>query len=441
MEHGFRQASIIPIYLKNILLLLENIIEKMNIHLLQENFKISLKSIISNKMRSILTILIIALGITALVGILTAIDAIKGSISDSFERMGANSFTIERRGLRVRMNGKQSRLKNFSQITFKQAEAFKEEFDFPAIVSVSITGTGIATVKYKTNKTNPNIRVLGGDENYLNTAGYNLTSGRNFNYTEIRQAKHLAIIGSEIAKKLFKKTSAINKVIAIGNGKYKVIGVLEKKGSAMGMNQDAVCILPVNNVRQYFSRPRMSFKINVQPQTNINIDMSIGEAEARFRQIRKLNVKDENDFYINKSDNLAQLLLENIKYVSSAAIIIGIITLLGAAIGLMNIMLVAVSERTREIGIRKAIGANSKIIKQQFLFESILIGQLGGLAGIIFGILIGNIVSSLVGSPFIIPWLWILGGVILCLGVSLASGIFPAIKASKLDPIIALHYE
>ena len=399
----------------------------MNIHLLQENFKISWKSIISNKMRSILTILIIALGITALVGILTAIDAIKGSISDSFERMGANSFTIERRGLRVRMNGKQSRLKNFSQITYKQAEAF--------------TGTSIATVKYKTNKTNPNIRVLGGDENYLNTAGYNLASGRNFNYTEIRQAKHLAIIGSDIAKKLFKKTSPINKVITIGNGKYKVIGVLEKKGSAMGMNQDAICILPVNNVRQYFSRPRMSFKINVQPQSNINIDMAIGEAEAIFRQIRRLNVKDESDFYINKSDNLAQLLLENIKYVSSAAIIIGIITLLGAAIGLMNIMLVAVSERTREIGIRKAIGANSKIIKQQFLFESILIGQLGGLAGIILGILIGNVVSSLVGSPFIIPWLWILGGVVLCLGVSLASGIFPAVKASKLDPIIALHYE
>ncbi len=413
----------------------------MNKSLLKENIKISWQSIRSNKMRTFLTILIIAIGIMALVGILTAIDAIKGSISSSFERMGANSFTIERRGLMVRVNGKQSRLKNFSQITYKQAEEFKENFEFPAVVSVSVVGTGIATVKYKNEKTNPNVRILGSDENYLTTGGYELANGRNFTQAEIHNAKHVAIIGSAIANKLFKKSDPINKIIAIGNGKYKVIGVLDKKGSSMGMNQDQICILPVSNVRQYFSLPRMSFKINVQPQAQIDIDLAIGEAEAVFRQIRHLNIRDESDFYINKSDNLAQLLLENIKYVTSAAVIIGIITLLGAAIGLMNIMLVAVSERTREIGIRKAIGANSKIIKQQFLFESILIGQLGGIAGIILGILIGNLVAQLVGSPFIIPWLWILVGVVLCLGVSIASGLFPAIKASKLDPIIALHYE
>jgi len=171
------------------------------------------------------------------------------------------------------------------------------------------------------------------------------------------------------------------------------------------------------------------------------LETAVGEAEGLFRIIRGLKSTDESDFNITKSDNLANMLLENIKFITLAATIIGIITLFGAAIGLMNIMLVAVSERTREIGIRKAIGATSSVIKQQFLFESILIGQLGGFLGIILGIVIGNLVAMGIGSPFIIPWIWIIGGVVICFIVGLASGMLPAIKASKLDPIEALRYE
>jgi len=167
----------------------------------------------------------------------------------------------------------------------------------------------------------------------------------------------------------------------------------------------------------------------------------VGEAEGVFRIVRDLDPVDETDFNITQSDSLANMLIENLKFIAIAAMIIGIITLFGAAVGLMNIILVSVTERTREIGIRKAIGAKAKTIKQQFLFEAIVIGQLGGILGIIFGILIGNLVSMIIGSAFIIPWIWILLGVLLCLIVGIVSGYFPAQKASQLDPIIALRYE
>ena len=310
------------------------------------------------------------------------------------------------------------------------------------MVSLSVFGSGIATVKYESEKTDPNITVIGGDENWVTTGGHEVEIGRNFTEQDILNNMHVAIIGSQLASKLFdKKTSPLDKIISIGNGKYKVIGVLKEKGSSMGFNQDKMALLPVSNVRQYFSQPNMSFQIRVMPPDATLLETAVGEAEGLFRIIRGLKSTDESDFNITKSDNLANMLLENIKFITLAATIIGIITLFGAAIGLMNIMLVAVSERTREIGIRKAIGATSSVIKQQFLFESILIGQLGGFLGIILGIVIGNLVAMGIGSPFIIPWIWIIGGVVICFIVGLASGMLPAIKASKLDPIEALRYE
>ncbi|MFN8254227.1 MAG: ABC transporter permease [Bacteroidales bacterium] len=410
--------------------------------LLRENLRISIDSIKSNLLRSILTILIIAVGIMALVGILTAIDAIKYSISTEFLRMGANTFSIESREMQFHFGGERRRTKNFSNITFRQAQRFKKEFNFPAISSIAVWGTGNTTVKYESVKTDPNVAVKGVDENFLLTGGYEIEKGRSFTEQEILNSRSLAIIGSEIESKLFKKqVDPINKIITIGGTRYRIIGVLKSKGSAMGFSDDRACMLPVTNVRQYFSRPNMSFRISVMPLDPKLLDVAIGEAEGHFRIIRRLAATDETDFTLNKSDNLAQMLLENLKYVTIAATIIGIITLIGAAIGLMNIMLVSVAERTREIGTRKAIGAKSAIIKQQFLFEAILIGQLGGILGIVLGIGMGNLVALSIGTSFIVPWIWIIGGVLLCAGVSLASGIIPAIKASKLDPIEALRYE
>lgn len=410
--------------------------------LIIENFRISLNSIRSHLLRTILTILIISFGIMALVGILTATDSIKYSLTKNFSMMGSSTFTIRNRTLQIHMGDGPNKEKLFEAISYKQASEFKEKFIFPGYTSVFVGATGIATVKFKSNKTNPNVRVMGTDENYLFTSGDEIDKGRAFTVDEVNNGNNVCIIGSEVVKNIFKnKEDPVGQVISIGPGKYKVVGVLKEKGSSIGFSGDRSCYIPISNVRSRFSRPNMSFSINVMAKNQEQMDACIGEATGLFRTIREDPAGSDNTFEITKSDNIAKMLIENLKYVTLAATIIGVITLFGAAIGLMNIMLVSVTERTREIGIRKAIGATRRVIRNQFLVEAIVIGQLGGLLGIFLGIMIGNVLSLVIGSAFIVPWEWIFGGVFLCFVVALASGIIPAQKASTLDPIESLRYE
>jgi len=407
-----------------------------------ENLKIALQSIRSNLLRTVLTVLIIAVGITALVGILTAIDSIKNSITKEFTFMGANTFTISSRGMHIQVGNKRYRSKNYSYISYYQAKEFKEQYLFPSAVSISTFATSTGTIKYESQKTNPNISVQGVDENYLFTSGNEIKLGRNFTEEEVTSGRNVVIVGDGVLKKIFKNgENPMQKMISIGGGKYRVIGVLEAKGRGFGSGGDQLCLLPYTNVRSYFSRPQMNFSVQIKVTNAEMIDPAIGEAEGTFRIIRNLNPTDESDFNVEKSDNLVNILLGNIQNITLVATIIGLITLFGAAVGLMNIMLVSVTERTREIGIRKAMGATSVIVKQQFLMESIVIGQMGGIVGITFGILAGNGVAMLIGTPFFVPWIWIIVGVILCFIVGILSGYYPAQKASKLDPIESLRFE
>lgn len=406
-----------------------------------ENIRLSLDSIRSNKLRTFLTALIIAIGLTALVGILTSIDAIKASLNQTFSSMGSNSFTIRNRGMGIRIGGAGQRPKRFKQITYHEATDFKARFNFPAIVSVNTFSSFAATAKYGNEKTNPNINVLGADDNYILTGGYKLASGRNFSQAELEFGTSVVMIGNEIKTKLFKDADPINKIISIGSNKYKVIGLFQEKGSSSGFGGDRTAVIPLLRAKQTMTISNPSYTISVMVDQPQQMEPAIGEATATFRKVRRLNAQKENNFETTKSDAIAQTLLENLKYVRIGGITIGAITLIGAAIALMNIMIVSVTERTREIGLRKAIGAKPFVIRRQFLIEAIVICLIGGITGVILGITIGNILSRIMGGAFIMPWMWTILGLVLCVGVGLISGLYPAIKASKLDPVEALRYE
>lgn len=409
--------------------------------LVNENIKIAISSIRGNKLRAFLTMLIIFFGITALVGISSAIDAMKGSINSNFTSMGANSFTIRNRDTNLKIGRHGKRSKKYEAITYKEAVRFKNEFNFPVTTAVSTMANFAARVKFESEKTNPNIQVFGGDENYLATSGYELEKGRNFSVQEIMSGSHTVIIGKDVEFDLFKgKQQALNKVIAI-SGKYKVIGVLKSKGNSMGFGGDKVCIIPLTTARQYFARPDMSFTISVLADNPQLYNLAINEATGLFRQIRRVPLGQDDDFEITRADSLANMLIGLTSKASMGAIVIGIITLLGASIGLMNIMLVSVTERTREIGVRKALGATQETIKNQFLIESIVICVMGGIFGIIMGIIIANLISFQLSSDFFIPWTWIIVGFVVCILVGLISGYIPAKRASKLDPIESLRFE
>lgn len=408
--------------------------------MVRENIKIAVTSIKSHKLRAILTMLIIAFGIMALVGILTAIESIKGSISANFQMMGSNTFTITNRQSFVIGAGGHN-AKHYSNISYDEAKDFSERFSFPAITSLNAWAYGAATLKYRTEKTNPNIGILGIDNNYLKTSGMELQKGRDFTPHEMIFGSNAMIIGSEVASKLFKNEDPIGKIISLNANKYRVVGVLKSKGSSMGFGGDRNCFISLTHLRQKYYRPNMNFTINVMVSGQELLDAAVDEGTGMFRVIRKLKPQEDDNFSITKSDTISQMLIENLKYVTLAAIIIALITLLGASVGLMNIMLVAVSERTREIGVRKALGATNTTIKNQFLVESVFITELGGFLGIILGISLGNLVSSFTGGSFAIPWFWIFVSLVVSLVVGLVSGIYPAIKAARLSPIESLRFE
>jgi putative ABC transport system permease protein len=407
---------------------------------LKENIAIALQSIAGNRLRTSLTSLIIAIGIMALVGILTAIGGIEQYTNDAFADLGANTFTLQNRGEGLNFGGGGHR-KVYPTITYAQASRFKSLFSLPAVIAINLDVTGTAVAKYSNLKTNPNISVTGSDENYLATGGRKLGFGRNFSSSELQHGENVVMIGNEIKKRLFKNEDPINKFIFIGNFKFRVVGVFASKGSSAGFGGDKFCIIPVLKAKQMDTLKNISFTVTVKASSPNTLDATVGEATSLFRNVRGLDIHKADNFEISRSDSIQKELSGQIAGMTAGGAVIGVITLLGAAIGLMNIMLVSVTERTREIGVRKAIGATPTVIRNQFLIEAIVICIIGGIGGIILGIAIGNLIAVQISGTFVIPWIPLFAAICLCTLIGLVSGYYPAKKASKLDPVEALRYE
>ncbi len=420
-------------------------------------FSLAFRTVRSNKLRTGLTISIIAFGIMALVGIITAIKAMNQKFTESFSTMGANAFTIRFKERNIHFGGdnnntelklskkgkKKEKTSNLGKIITKdEAELFVKRFDFPGTKSISIFGNRNNIASSGSRKTSPNVMVFGGDDNYLLLNGFSIQIGRNLNRMDVQTGRNVCLLGYDVAKKLFREgiERAVNAVIRINDIPYRVLGVMESRGSTFGFSRDNVIITTYFNVDRNFPSGS-SFIIGVMTPDIRKVDDAMGEAEGLFRAVRKLNTTEEDNFVLDRSDSIAEKAMNSLRFLTVSATVIGLITLIGAAIGLMNIMLVAVSERTREVGLIKAIGGKSKMVSRQFLLEAIIISVLGALFGIVLGVMVGNLFSMVLKTGFVVPWNWVIYGIIICSIVGLLAGLYPALKAGRLNPIDALRYE
>ncbi|MBV9988908.1 MAG: ABC transporter permease [Chitinophagaceae bacterium] len=421
----------------------------------RDSLSLAWRTVRSNKLRTGITVTIIAFGIMALIGIITAIQAMNQSLKESFSSMGANAFNIRFKESRVnfgngrgdftkKKRGLKEKKSNLGKpIRKEEAEFFKNNYDFPgAKVAVYRRGPGAQEIHYEEKKTNPQVTVWGGDENYLLVNGYSVETGRNLNALDIQSGRNVCLLGANVASKLFgsRPERCVDKIVRVGSLPYRVIGLLKSKGSSAMMRQDDIIVTSYTNVRN-FQFSSASYMLGVMVNNVNELDVASDEATSVFRSVRKLEPTEDNNFVIERSDKFAEMFIGFLSSITGSAGAIGLITLIGAAIGLMNIMLVAVNERTKEVGLIKAIGGKRKNVRQQFLFESMIISLLGAFFGIVLGVLVGNLFSIVLKTGFVVPWGWVITGIIICSIVGLAAGIYPAMKAARLNPIVALRYE
>jgi putative ABC transport system permease protein len=392
----------------------------------------------------------------ALVLVYTAIKAIDQKFTDSFSTMGANGFSLRYKERNIQFGGggnreitkekkgaKKEKKSNIGKpITIEEAELFIQNYKFPATTSISVFSSRNAIISYESTKTSPNVFLFGGDENFVLLNGYKLKAGRNMNIADVQSARYVCLLGYDIANSLFneKPEKAVNAVVRIQNIPYRVIGVLDSRGSSFGMNWDTRVITTYTNIHRQFTSGT-SYVMAVMTEDLKNVDVAMGEAEGVFRSVRKLSTTEESNFVLDRNDSVAEKAMNSIGFITVSATVIGLITLIGAAIGLMNIMLVAVTERTKEVGLVKAIGGKSNTVRYQFLLEATIISILGAIFGIILGIGLGNVVSLLINTGFVVPWNWVIFGIVICTIVGLLAGLYPALKAGRLNPIEALRYE
>ena len=412
------------------------------IGLFKENTKIALDSIKSQALRTSLTVLIIAIGIWALVGVLTLVTALENSLLTNFASMGANTFSISQYDFSSEINQNDADQRVNPIVSYPQAKAFQDKYNFPfTSTSLSFTAGSAIEVKYQDKKTDPEISVVGIDENFCPNKGLEVVKGRNMNSFDVANNNYVCVLGSDFEKGLFANMNPIDKIISIRGAKFRVIGVLKEKGSTFGNSQDLRVLIPTQVARSLFSAPNINYDLDVMVNNEALLNEAVDDAKLTMRRVRKLSPVEKDNFGIERSDDLRRTLMEEVAFLSIIAWVIGLLTVFGSTIALTNIMLVSVTERTREIGVRKSLGAKRSTIGWQFLTETFVISQLGGLLGLILGIGTGYLISSLLKFEFSTPWLAIIATIITTILVTIISGLIPALKAAKLDPVEALRYE
>jgi putative ABC transport system permease protein len=409
--------------------------------LFRENTRIAFDSIRSQLLRTILTVMIIGLGIFALVGILAAVAVLESKVTGSFASMGSNTFSISRYDFSDQINNDNVKVNPI--ISYPQAKDFQQKFNYPSsVASLSFTAASNAEVKHEGKKTDPEITILGADEYFLPNSGLETTMGRNFNNFDISNNNYVCIVGSDFMKGLLEDINPIDQTISVRGARFKVIGVLKEMGSTFGNRQDLRLIIPIQVARSLFTAPNINYEIKVKIENRDMLNAAVDEATLAMRRVRGLNPLEEDNFGIERSDELLKTLLSETAFLRISAWVIGAITVFGSSIALMNIMLVSVTERTREIGVRKSLGAKKSTIAMQFFTETLIISLIGGTLGIILGVLVGGVGASvLFDVAFPIPWMAIFAALITIIVVTLFSGSYPAVKAAALDPVEALRYE
>ncbi|MDF1612437.1 ABC transporter permease [Stygiobacter electus] len=408
--------------------------------LLFESIKLAFNSIRASKLRSILTLLGIAVGLFSIIIVMTAISAIQNSIETTFNSIGTNNFIIQKwPAIQMGNPHRRRELRNRENLTVKQGEKLREITKLPVAIGISI-GRGGRTIKFRNEKTNPNVSVAGVTYDYFMARDLKVVEGRNFTRSDDEGNKPYAVIGADIVNALFKNIDPIGQIIKVDNFNLEIIGVFEKKGSILGQSQDNFVCIPISVFEKYFGSERSASFI-VMCKNKESISETMDEVIGALRKIRKVPAGQDNDFEIVTNEQLIEQFNDLTKYFKLGAAVVAFIALLAAGVGIMNIMLVSVTERTKEIGIRKAIGARKQNILTQFVIEAVSLSWFGGMIGIILGVIGGNVVAVALGVSVVVPIDWIVIGLLVTTFVGVAFGVYPAMKAANLDPIEALRYE
>jgi putative ABC transport system permease protein len=398
------------------------------------------RSLGANKLRSALTVSGIMIGIFSVISVMTTISALQASIETGLTFLGSNIFQLSKYPVNFSVVG-DSRFKNRRNISYSDYLEFARLMGTEAgLICPKVWDNGQQAV-FGNRKTNPNLELCGTNEGFTTANEFQIEDGRNLLKEDVEFDRAVCVVGQQVFQRLFPQRAAVGQTIRIDERKYEVVGVFASKGGAFGSNDDNIVAIPITRFFQDFGSKNRTISLAVEARNQLVYERTKGLAIGALRRARGLRPEDPNDFEIYSNDSLAAAFRSIAETVRIGAFVISTVALIAAGVGIMNIMLVSVTERTREIGVRKALGARQRDIRRQFLLEALFLSLFGAFSGIVFGVVAGNVLATWLQAQVVFPWGWSLAGVLVCSAIGIGFGFYPAQKAASLDPIEALRYE